>query len=75
MHLTAESTSMDSSSLVAQAASRLPDREIKRGEEGPYLDLSESGQREKVKEMGRSGNGHCHPVLSISFAMTDGKHN
>lgn len=32
MHLTAESTSEESRSLVAQTASRLPDREIKIGE-------------------------------------------
>ena len=32
MHLTAESTSQESSSLVTQTASRLPDREIKTGE-------------------------------------------
>ena len=31
MHLTAESTSKESSSLVTEAASRLPDREIKIG--------------------------------------------
>lgn len=31
MHLTAESTSEESRSLVAQTASRLPDREIKIG--------------------------------------------
>lgn len=32
MHLTAESTSEDSSGLVPQAVSRLPDRKIKTGE-------------------------------------------
>lgn len=31
MHLTAESTSEESSSLVTQTASRVPDREIKTG--------------------------------------------
>lgn len=31
MHLTAESTSKESSGLVTQTASRLPDREIKTG--------------------------------------------
>lgn len=31
MHLTAESTSKDSSRLVTQAVSRLPDRKIKMG--------------------------------------------
>lgn len=31
MHLTAESTSKESNSLVTQTASRLPDREIKIG--------------------------------------------
>lgn len=33
MHLTAESTSEESSSLVTQTASRPPDREIKRSKE------------------------------------------
>lgn len=77
MHLTAESTSKESSGLVAQTASRLPDREIKIGKEdvAKTWRVTEIGQREKVKEMGRGGDGHCHPVLSTSFDMTDGKHN
>ena len=78
MHLTAESTSEESRSLVAQTASRLPDREIKIGKK----DAAETwewrrarGQRQKVNAMGSSGDGHCHPLLSTSFDMTDGKHN
>lgn len=73
MHLTAESTSKESCSLAKQTESRLPDREIKIGKE----DATESWewQRSDKRESERVGSGHCHPVLSTSFDMTDGKHS
>lgn len=76
MHLTAESTSKDSNSLSIQSASRLPDRKTKISEKDTnYRDLTESLQKGKMNKMDRSGDGHCHPVLSIYFDTTDGKHN
>lgn len=67
MHLTAESTNTDLSSLVAQAATDCLTGKLKRARR--TLPRPDRGwtKRERVREMSRSGDGHCHPVLSTSF--------
>lgn len=77
MHLTAESTSKESRSLVTETASRLPDGEIKidkkdttRHPSDRDLDKERKWKRWAEEEMASATH-----VLSTSFEMTDGKHN
>ena len=69
MHLTAESTSKESSGLATQTVSRLEIKTGKKDASSKDLRVTETGRREKEKEMGRGRDGHCHPPCSAHLLI------
>lgn len=67
-HLTAESTSKKNAAAQTDRESRQHDKEFKKGKKRPP-------PRRKTEIRQEEGEGHCHPALSTSYALTDGKHH
>lgn len=71
MHLTAESTNMDLSSLVAQGSNKLPDGKMKSRRPASKA-VPDSGWTERGAEVGTVTATLCSAHL---FDVTDGKYN